>query len=385
MRWIVVALFLTAALANGGFEHSTVAFLCAAIWFALAIAAALGPAPFPSAAVLALAALTLLTLVSVLWGGVVRAAALPALYTGVVYAAEWAGTAVIAPLRSGIAVVAAAGIVGRATGLAAPSPEPGSVRMAWPVSYANGLGLVSAIGVLLCLGVRPRRPLLGAVCAVALVWTFSRSAIAAALVGGAVAAAPLLRRRLALVVALAAVVLAAVAVRPLVDAFRAPAPDPRNAWRLVSVSGHGRTLLWRTALDQGRDRPVAGGGAGTWRERAVASTSRPNLPANAHSLELETFAELGVLGLAALAGFFVAVLRRAPVHWTLVGAFVAWALVSAVDWDWQLPAVTIPALAVAGALTARGRALGPRASLGVAAVGLAVAAAATVQLVVASR
>jgi O-antigen ligase len=91
-------------------------------------------------------------------------------------------------------------------------------------------------------------------------------------------------------------VLAAAVGKPLADRFAAPAPDERDARRLVDVSGHGRTQLWQTAWHEGVDHPVVGGGAGTWARSAIAQTGRVDLPANAHSLELETFAELGLLG-----------------------------------------------------------------------------------------
>jgi hypothetical protein len=67
-------------------------------------------------------------------------------------------------------------------------------------------------------------------------------------------------------------------------------------------------------------------------------------PANAHSLYLETFAELGLVGLALLLTFLVLALRRDS---TLLVA--ALAIVAAADWEWQLPAATLPALIAAGA------------------------------------
>jgi hypothetical protein len=35
-----------------------------------------------------------------------------------------------------------------------------------------------------------------------------------------------------------------------------------------------------------------------------------------------------------------------------VAALVVWALHASIDWDWELPAVTLPALAAAGLLLA---------------------------------
>lgn len=372
-----------AALLAGGYPVSVSSFLCAVVWLALAVACAWRPPPAPSPAVLALGALAALTMLSALWGRgseVAHVAALPVLYAGLLYAAEWcAGAALLDGLRAGTVLVAALGIAGRATGFAAPSPEAGSVRMAWPMGYANGLGLLCATGVVLCVASRRWWPG-AAVCAVALVWTFSRSAIvacAAALVVVAVLRGVVPRRW----AAAGAVVLAAVAVlvaRPVYQRFSSPAPDTRDVGRLATVSGHGRTQLWHAALHEGVRHPVLGGGAGSWRREAVAHTGRGTLPANAHSLELETFAELGLAGLAALAWFFAAVLRRPRVP-AAYGAFVAWALVSAIDWDWQLPAVTGAAVLCAGTLTATRRPLGERAALAVAVLALAVGLAAAVR------
>src|SRR5207248_245582 len=84
-----------------------------------------------------------------------------------------------------------------------------------------------------------------------------------------------------------------------------------------------------------------------------------------------TFAELGALGVAALAGFLWAVGRRRgePAALALVAA---WAVVAAVDWDWQLPAATAPAILAAGALTTGRRRLGPRPALGIAVAALVI-------------
>jgi hypothetical protein len=373
------AVVLVAAFLAGGYPVAVGSFLCAAVWLALALAAAWRPPPMPSAAVLALLALAALTLLSMLWGRpdeVLAVAQFPALYAGLLWAAEWIGPESLGPLRIAIAVVAAAAIVGRATGLAAPSPEPGSVRLAWPIGYANGLGLLCALGVILC--VAARRWAFAAVCAAALVWTFSRSAIVACLAGLVLLA--VLRGRMPRRWALAgALVLAAVAVlvaRPAYERFQSPAPDTRNVSRLATISGHGRTELWRSALRQGEHSPVAGGGAGSWQRVAHARTTNP------HSLELQTFAELGVLGLAALGVFFVDVLRHRRPDAALA-AFAAWALVSAVDWDWQLPAVTGAAMICAGALTSGGRRLRPEWGLAVAAGALAIGLAALIRAVTA--
>ena len=88
-------------------------------------------------------------------------------------------------LLAAIAVVCAAALVGRVTGLAPTGGGAHSQRLAWPVTYVNGLGLVAVSGVLLAVGLRlaPRGSLaVAALCAAPPCLTFSRSAL---LVGGA--------------------------------------------------------------------------------------------------------------------------------------------------------------------------------------------------------
>ena len=70
--------------------------------------------------------------------------------------------------------------------------------------------------------------------------------------------------------------------------------------RLFSISGTGRAQTLRVAWQGGRDHPLAGTGAGTfeilWYERRPSRA----VVRDAHSLYVETFTELGVVGLALL-------------------------------------------------------------------------------------
>ena len=282
-------------------------------------------------------------------------------------------------LLAAIAVVCVAALVGRVTGLAPTGGGTHSQRLAWPVSYTNGLGLVAVSGVVLALGLRlsPRlRWTVAALCTVTAVLTFSRSALlvgVAALIvlAGARGRIP---RTAAIVAAVALAVAAGALAKPVAARFAAPAPDERNARRLVDLSGHGRTVLWRSAWHEGRDQPVAGGGAGSWPRAYIAETHSLAGPANAHSLYLETFAELGVVGLALTLAFVALVLARWRSEPAAVAVFAAFALHAAADWDWQLPAATLPAIVCAGALVRRGPPL--RAPTPAAAVALAIGLAA---------
>jgi O-antigen ligase len=85
---------------------------------------------------------------------------------------------------------------------------------------------------------------------------------------------------------------------------------------------------------------------------------------DAHSLELQTLAELGVVGaallLSVLAGIALAARRSlraatatAPAATAgLIAALVTYLAHSPLDWDWQMPAVTLIATALAGAVIA---------------------------------
>jgi O-antigen ligase len=125
--------------------------------------------------------------------------------------------------------------------------------------------------------------------------------------------------------------------------------------RLFSVSGNGRSEQLRVAWDAGRERPLVGQGSGTfeyvWYER------RPNLLVvrDGHSLYMETFAELGLVGLVLLVGAVLVLViggvraRRQRLVATGVAALVAWAAASAFDWHWEMVGVTLTALLVGGA------------------------------------
>ena len=141
-----------------------------------------------------------------------------------------------------------------------------------------------------------------------------------------------------------------------VDAFQRP-PAAGDADgdlndRLFDFSGSGRVDLWRVALSTAESEPLLGTGAGTF-ERYWQQDARWTFKArDAHNLYLETLAELGPIGLAILAAVMLVALaacvaaRRSPLVPIAFGAFVAYAVHAGVDWDWELPAVTLAAFIV---------------------------------------
>jgi O-antigen ligase len=367
------ALALVAAFLSGGFFESTYSLLAAAVWLGVAASAALRPPPRPSLAFWLLAALLAWTSLSAPLGPALRTAPLVALYAGVVLVAERAdAVALLRTTWTACVAVSIAALVGWIAGVGDRE------RLEWPVTYTNGLGLVAVLGALLSLQAGlPRRAALGgaAACTLTAVFTFSRSALLAGAVGALVylAATRRVPRAVAVGGAAAAVLLAVVLAQPLASRFAAPAPDEGDLRRLLDVTGHGRAELWRVAAETWLEHPLTGSGAGTYARELVAETGDLASPANAHSLHLEMLAERGPLGLALVLAFVAAVLARRPRFPAASAAFAAWAVHAGVDWDWQLPAATIPALMAAAALLPRDRPrLAPAAALAFAVVALAV-------------
>jgi len=171
---------------------------------------------------------------------------------------------------------------------------------------------------------------------------------AAFMVRGSDAPLPVLRplAATALVILLAGTVIAVA-----VSGSQGPASSTA-AERLVSVQSN-RYGYWRVAAGVFADHPVAGVGSGAFAVEWLQRREIEEGVRDAHSLYLETAAELGLVGLLALAlflGGIVAAARRGPP--TLVAVLVAFALHAGLDWDWELPALTLTALLVAAKLLA---------------------------------
>ncbi|HEV3479903.1 MAG TPA: O-antigen ligase family protein [Gaiellaceae bacterium] len=171
------------------------------------------------------------------------------------------------------------------------------------------------------------------------------------------------------------------------DAFRTPPQSPtRLERRLFTFSGAYRAENWEAAWDDFRANPVAGSGAGTYEQYWNRNRPISHVVRDAHSLYLETLAELGVVGfflvLVTLGAPVVAAFgaRREPLAIGAAGAYAAYVLHAAVDWDWELTGLTTAALACGVALLAlrRGRAalLVPGGGLRIAGAALAIALAA---------
>ena len=132
-----------------------------------------------------------------------------------------------------------------------------------------------------------------------------------------------------------------------------------GAGRLASVQSN-RYDYWRVALRSFGDHPLLGEGSGGF--RVVWLRERPYREAvrDAHSLYLETAAELGIAGLACLLALFggigagaVRARRRAgPGTAPAIAGVATWAVHAGLDWDWELPALSLLALVLAARLLA---------------------------------
>ena len=149
-----------------------------------------------------------------------------------------------------------------------------------------------------------------------------------------------------------------------VDAFTEPPPTMEGGdLQPRLLSGSGRGDYWHVAWEMARDKPLLGTGAGSFEAHWLQE--RPvyfSVPArDAHNLYLETLAELGLIGLALLLATLALPLtalsqaRGLTLGPAAAGAFVAYLLHAAADWDWEMPVVTLSALFCAAVLLASQR------------------------------
>jgi hypothetical protein len=178
------------------------------------------------------------------------------------------------------------------------------------------------------------------------------------------------RRGLAAVVVLGLIVLA---FSHPIDRIRefsnsndiASASSATGSGHIGSFSGTGRSQFWGQAIDAFDSDPVIGIGAGNyelwWNQHHTIDV----ITIDAHSLYLQTLAELGILGILLLLGFlgtalyagWRAVVQRPDVgdSGEVMGAalavFLAGLTSAAFDWTWQLPAAFVPVIVMAALLS----------------------------------
>lgn len=161
------------------------------------------------------------------------------------------------------------------------------------------------------------------------------------------------------------------------QAFKAPSvPTAVNdrasaVGRLQSASGNGRYQYWQSAVAEQQSSPLKGTGSGTfelwW---AQHGTSNGGYVRDAHSLFLQTYGELGWVGLVLLGGWLLLVLvagasgaLRAPrvedrgLYAAATAACASFVSSAAFEWTWQIAVIPALLMLMAGIAMAPGDAL----------------------------
>ncbi len=129
--------------------------------------------------------------------------------------------------------------------------------------------------------------------------------------------------------------------------------------------GSGRYDFWRVSLEAFSAHPIGGLGQDNFADYYVAHRQTVEEPSSPHSLEMSLLAETGLVGFGLVTVFLVAAVagalrarRTGPALARGLAAaallpFVVWLIHGSVDWFWEMPALSGPALAflaIAGAL-----------------------------------
>jgi hypothetical protein len=132
--------------------------------------------------------------------------------------------------------------------------------------------------------------------------------------------------------------------------------------RLTDPANNGRLPLWRTAVRIFDTQKLRGTGAGTYQQYYFRHRTEPQYVVDAHSLYLQSLAELGVVGFVLILVVVVGILAglatriRGPDRALYAAVFamaLAWAVHQALDWDWQMPVIALALLMLAGLTLAR--------------------------------
>jgi hypothetical protein len=123
--------------------------------------------------------------------------------------------------------------------------------------------------------------------------------------------------------------------------------------------GNNRYDFWRVALDEFRDHPLVGVGADNFAEDYLAARRSSEEPLYPHSLELRVLGQTGIVGAVLFAAFAVAAIVAAAgpfgsrdvvagVTRAGLAATAYLAIHGSIDWFWEFPGLTAPALAWLG-------------------------------------
>ncbi len=132
--------------------------------------------------------------------------------------------------------------------------------------------------------------------------------------------------------------------------------------------GSGRYDFWRVALDAFVAHPIGGLGQDNYADYYVLHRHTGEEPEWTHSIELRLLAHTGAVGFALFAGFLVSAIglalrgrrRGSPLGRGVAGismlALLVWLIHGSVDWFWEMPALSGPALGFLGMACALGAA-----------------------------
>lgn len=135
--------------------------------------------------------------------------------------------------------------------------------------------------------------------------------------------------------------------------------------RLLEAGSTNRADWWQEAVGAFSEKPAQGHGAGSFPLLHLAFRENQLEVRQAHSVPLQFLAEVGavgaVLGLGGLLLLGFAALGRLRIasgrdrlYTVLLGAGAAvWSIHMFVDWDWEIPAATMPMLVFLGVLAAK--------------------------------
>jgi hypothetical protein len=137
------------------------------------------------------------------------------------------------------------------------------------------------------------------------------------------------------------------------------AAEPSSPSSILNFHGSGRYQFWEAAVEASETAPWQGIGPGAFEFWWARHGSYAGFVVNAHSLYLESLAGLGIPGLLLIVGFVFAVLgigttrslrappdERLPLAAATAGA-AGFAMAAALDWVWQLGALSFAFLLLA--------------------------------------
>ncbi len=305
---------------------------------------------------------------SVLISVVVLSYSRSALLVAALGAALWLA---VVPLRLRAVAILALGAVGAAAisgwALATPGLTSDNQPLASQTSAGHTFGVVLLIALVLV----------------------AAAGFGAALAMARIAVPPLVRRRVGTVLVVLAAMIPFAGVAALAASSRGLGGQISHAWSSLTQThesvgdtagrilqfGSSRPLYWHEGIKVGDHALLKGVGALGYSTARLRYSNDRFKADHAHSYVIETFADLGLIGIAVTLALLVAwcVSAGRALAWrtrwssltatqalerqglmTLAVIVVAFGVQSAIDWTWYFPGVVIPVLVCAGWLSGRG-------------------------------